>query len=120
MKTQTVVETLLIAFVFILIISGIVVYPILLNGSKREVTDTVLKTERVCSIGESGTCQYLVFGRKEVYSNSDSLLAWKFNSSDFYRDIEQGKTYKFTIWGWRIPFFSSYRNIISISSPDKE
>lgn len=83
-------------------------------GTKDTVTDTVKKSERVCSGGESGSCEYLVFGQKEVYTNHDSWWYWKFNSSDFYRDIENESTYTFTVYGWRVPFLSWYRNIIEV------
>lgn len=76
---------------------------------RETVTDTVVKSERVNN-GESG--KYLVFGKNEVYQNTDSWPLRKFRSSDFYRDIEVGKTYRFTVVGWRIPLFSTYRNIV--------
>ncbi len=60
------------------------------------VTDTVVRSERVNS-GESG--KYLVFGENEVYQNTDSFPLLKFRSSDFYRDIEVGKTYRFKVVG---------------------
>jgi hypothetical protein len=76
---------------------------------QETVTDTVVKSERVTS-GDSS--KYLVFGKNEVYQNTDMLMVRKFNSSDFYRDIQPGKTYRFTVVGWRVPIFSWYRNII--------
>ncbi len=91
--------------IFLIGISGQVVS--LLH--RETVTDTVVKSERINS-GESG--KYLVFGKNEVYQNTDSWPLLKFRSSDFYRDIEVGKTYRFTVVGWRIPLFSTYRNIV--------
>lgn len=76
---------------------------------QETVVDTVVRSERVTN-GESS--KYLVFGEREVYQNTDNLPLRKFNSSDFYRDIEVGKTYRLKVIGWRIPFFSLYRNIV--------
>ena len=76
---------------------------------QETVIDTVIKSERVVS-GESS--KYLVFGKNEVYQNTDMFVIRKFNSSDFHRDIQPGKTYRFTVAGWRVPLFSWYRNII--------
>lgn len=85
--------------------------PHLIALTKREVvTDTIVKSERV-SGGESG--KYLIFGEREVYENTDVFVIGKFNSSDFYRDLRPGKTYRFTVIGRRIPFLSAYRNIIA-------
>lgn len=81
-------------------------------GTDEVVTDKIVKTERVVTKDSS---RYIIYGEKEVYENTDSMWYWKYNSADFYRDIEQGKTYKLRVYGWRIPFFSMNRNIIEVS-----
>lgn len=60
--------------------------------------------------------KYLVYtfdqsGESRVFEITDSLLMWRFDSSDDYNCIEVGKTYKFTTGGYRIPLFSMYPNI---------
>ncbi len=84
---------------------------------QETVTDTVVKSERIVN-GE--TSKYLIFGENEVYQNTDSFPLLKFRSSDFYRDIEVGKTYRFNVVGWRIPLFSSYRNIVGFEEVEPE
>ena len=92
----------------VLFIALIALAPQAISLLHREtVIDTVVRSERITN-GESG--KYLVFGEREVYQNTDVILVWKLNSSDFYRDIEVGKTYRFRVIGWRIPLFSLYRN----------
>jgi hypothetical protein len=76
------------------------------------VTDKVLKTERVMNPEGAGS-KYLIFGAHETYENMDSFLNWKFNSSDVYGAILPGQTCTFVVYGWRIPFFSWYRNLVS-------
>lgn len=60
--------------------------------------------------------KYLVYtfdsaGESRVFEITDSILKWRFDSSDDYNRIEVGKTYKFTTGGYRIPLFSMYPNI---------
>ena len=74
-----------------------------------EVTDK----ERV-NYSDSG--KYLIYGQEDnntlVLENTDSLFRGKFNSSDIYAELEIGKTYEFTVVGYRIPILSYYENII--------
>lgn len=63
------------------------------------------------------TSKYLIFtktddGETRVFSVEDSILRWRFNSSDVYAEIEVGKTYRFTTVGFRFEPFSWYENII--------
>lgn len=55
---------------------------------------------------------YLVYSDQEVFTNEDSLWALKWNSSDVQAHIKNGSTCNFVVTGFRIPFFSAYRNII--------
>jgi hypothetical protein len=58
--------------------------------------------------------KYLIFTTDEVLQNKDSIMRWKFNSSDIQRELKEGSTYKADIYGWRVPFFSMYKNIVSV------
>jgi hypothetical protein len=103
-----IIPGLIVGFLLVILLIGISGQIVSLLH-RETVTDTVVKSERITS-GESG--KYLVFGEREVYQNTDSFPLLKFRSSDFYRDIEVGKTYRFRVVGWRIPLFSTYRNIV--------
>lgn len=48
----------------------------------------------------------------EVFGVGDSMWAWRFNSSDLYGQLEVGKRYHCTTLGRRIPFLSSWRNLM--------
>jgi hypothetical protein len=72
-------------------------------------TFTVDSKER---IAEGDSARYLIFGKEEVFSNSDSILNGKFNSSDLYRDIKPGRRYDCEVIGWRVPLLSWYRNVL--------
>lgn len=84
------------------------------HTSERMTNLTIEGKERITvSTSEGNTSsKYLIFTDREVFENTDSLLRLKFNSSDFYGRIKVGQTCDFTVIGWRIPFFSVYRNII--------
>lgn len=55
-----------------------------------------------------------MYGEEEVFENTDSWLFLKFNSADIQNEIEEGKTNKIKVAGWRVPFFSWYRNVVSV------
>lgn len=68
---------------------------------------------------------YLIYGFDEsgnskVFKNTDTLLRGKFNSSNIYVEIEEDKTYNFTVVGHRIPFCSTYENIINYEEINDE
>lgn len=79
------------------------------------VATVVDKTVKI----EKDSSYYLIFTSCGVFKNADEVLRWKFNSSDFYAKIRVGETYRFTLIGWRIPFFSMYENIIKAERVEK-
>ena len=102
---------------FVLILLGVcglfgvfMVYQSILMSTESIVDCTVKRTE---SVGGQQS-KYLIFCQEEVFQNTDEMAYMKFNSSDVYNGIEQGKKYTFQVVGWRYPFLSWYRNIISI------
>lgn len=107
-------------FIIIIIIIAILCITIascsLRNGNERTgvytVTDKGIKNYDKESL-------YLIYtknhdGEVEVLCIEDTLVHGRWNSSDLYARIEVGKTYKFTICGTRIPFFSMYPNILEL------
>lgn len=79
------------------------------------VTFTVADKEtKVVSDGENVSSKYLVFTENETFENTDLLFGGKFNSSDIQGKLKRGKTYTAEVYGWRVPFFSMYRNIVVI------
>ena len=100
----------------IIVILGLILfYPIMYYSSSSTVEFTVESKERITTgSGESISSKYMVYTDKGVFQCSDSWLFFKFNSSDVYAKFEEGKTYKVKVAGWRAPFLSWYKNIISI------
>lgn len=89
---------------------------VFVKSTKETTVVTVTDKERIVETDADGkaTSKYLIFTDKETFECSDEIMVGKFNSSDFYGQIHKDSTYKFTVYGWRIPFFSSYRNIINL------
>lgn len=68
--------------------------------------------------------KYLIFteledGSTKVFENTDSLIEWKFGSSDMYAKLKEDHTYKIKTYGWRIPFLSWYENIIGVEEVEE-
>ena len=88
-------------------------------GTGETVVVTVKDKERIVETGTDSdgypavSSKYLIFTDKETFENTDSVLKMKFNSSDVYGALDRGSTYECEVYGWRIPAFSQYRNIVS-------
>ena len=113
-----------IVFFFVFVIGGIIVF-IAVNYNEQTYVATVTDKD-VKNYNNSS--KYLVFTKTEdeetrVFSVEDSLLRFRWNSSDVYGEIEVGKTYQFTTVGFRFEILSMYENIIDfeeISSDSAE
>lgn len=85
-------------------------------NTSETVTFTVTGKERIVETSGSGETlsvdsKYLVFTDVETFENTDMLFAGKFNSSDVQGKLFVDSTYTATVYGWRIPFLSMYRNL---------
>lgn len=88
------------------VLGGMAAYEL---GTKDEAEFTVRSKERVTTGQKS---EYLVFTDRGVFQNTDSMFNGKYNSSDLYNDMEQGKSYKCDVYGKRIPLLSMYQNLL--------
>ena len=111
----------IIVIAIVVIVGGGVVGGVCLPILTRDtVTFTVKDKERVTKgTGDSIKSYYLVYTDSEVFENTDCLVLFKFNSSDVQGQLDKGFTYEADVYGWRIPFFSMYRNIIKVKRASK-
>lgn len=85
----------------------------------HDITVTVTDKERITqSNGKGFNSYYCIYGEDEegetvVLKIKDVWVKGKFNSSDLYQQIKEGKTYTFNVAGYRIRLFSEYPNIFS-------
>lgn len=67
---------------------------------------------------------YLVFAKfpdnsVKVFENKDSLLEFKFDSSNVQGKVEVGREYTIRTYGFRIPMMSMYENILGVEEVKK-
>ena len=98
---------------FGVVVAIAVLYSMFYRQTATEIIVTIKDKEAITN-SEGGSSGYRIFCEEEVLSNQDSVLFGKWDSSDIYKDMEEGKKYKVKVSGWRIPFLSSYRNIVEI------
>lgn len=106
----------IVMLLIILIFIATITSSIWLNFNDHTCTVTVTGKERINKDDDS---KYLIFGEDEngnvhVFENTDTLLRFKFNSSDIYGKIKEGETYTFVVTGLRIPVLDEYENIIKV------
>ncbi|RLD60422.1 MAG: hypothetical protein DRJ01_09720 [Bacteroidetes bacterium] len=101
---------------FVLALVILIGYPAAYYMSSEKITITIKDKERITTgSGKNINSKFIVYTENEVFENTDSWLFFKFNSTDFQNKLEKGKTYKVKVAGWRITFFSWYRNIVSLN-----
>lgn len=95
----------------VLFLAAIGIKPIL-HFAMMDTVENVVVTDKD-RIVTSDSSRYLIFTDQEVFENTDTILALKFRSSDYYSNIQVGNTCTFTVTGVRWGFMSWYRNILS-------
>jgi len=103
---------------FVVLFFGAITFNIWSHFATMETVPGLIiqdKERIVTGSGDKQESKYLIFTDQETFENVDSLLGWKFNSSDVYGSIIEGSTCEFVVTGWRIPILSWYRNILSAS-----
>jgi hypothetical protein len=104
----------IIIFASIILFTGIL-YELAWFSTAAQTTITVTDKERIVeNDGEKVSSKYIVYTDKGAYENTDILFLGKFNSSDLQGQLITGKTYEVTVYGWRIPFLSMYKNITNV------
>ena len=115
-NTKTFFVVIIIAVILVLSIG----YEAIFSFNDTEYTITVTDKERIYEgSGDTSSSKYLVFGDDEngnslVFENTDCFIRGKWNSSNIQGQLKEGNTYKVTVVGYRVSFFSMYQNIIKI------
>lgn len=104
---------------FVIILLGVIFTLLAPQFNDTEYIITVTDKERIYTGGENGSSKYLVFGDDEngtalVFENTDTFIRGKWDSSNIQGQLKIGEKYKITVVGYRIPFLSSYQNIIKV------
>lgn len=116
---------LIIILIVIFFILGIT-YSVLASFNDHDYIITVTDKDRIYEGDkEDGDSKYLIFGDDEnneslVFENTDTIMRFKWNSSNIQSKLHEGKTYKITVIGYRVPFLSMYENIIEVEEYTNE
>lgn len=80
-----------------------------------EVTDKGLRTDCDRSGNGDGNCKstYMVYTDHGTFKDTDNILFLKTRSSDLYGELEKGHSYRCEVNGFRVPWTSSYKNLLS-------
>lgn len=120
MRGRRSVHSIIVAIMIVLVFVSAISYNIAFSFNDTEYTITVTDKERIYSgSGDTSSSKYLVFGDDEngdslVFENTDCLIRGKWNSSNIQGQLKEGNTYKITVIGYRVSFFSMYQNIIDV------
>ena len=97
---------------FIIWLVVLFIYGIFYKNSQEVVSGTIEST--VVDRGNTYFVFQLEDGTKQIFQNEDTIWFLKFNSGNLLMELKAGNSYQVLVAGWRIPFFSMYRNIIKI------
>lgn len=107
------------ATIFLVFVMIIAMVAFVVAGHYNDTTYSVVINDKE-RIVKNNDSYYLIFcqdvntGAYYEFKCEDTLLRGKFDSSRFYNQIKEDEQYKFTVVGWRVPFFSMYPNIIKM------
>ena len=108
-------------FKLVLVILGLIaivgLYPIYaIYYYQSAITKIVTVKEKWIKAAPGSNTMMYLFSDTEgnVYAVADELLLWKWDASDRWAKLEEGKTYRITFYGWRIHILSWYPNAIEI------
>ena len=123
-KFKKIIQYISIVLAIGLILAGISYITYAANFNDHYVTITVTdKGIKTSKSGDNVTSKYLVYGEKsngavETYEITDNWLRGQFDASNKYGALQIGHKYKIKVVGYRVPFFSTYENIIGVQSSE--
>lgn len=111
----------------VVLIVGLMLSSVIVHFATQDtVSFRVDHRERVISRNSEGntSARYMIWGETEqgieVFENTDSWLALKFNSADLYGRMAVGAVCDATVTGFRVPLLSWNRNILAVECVRQE
>ena len=89
----------------------LIVLPILAYFTTPWWTHNTAEVTVVGAVPKDG--RYLVMTTDGVYKNTDTWYYFKFDSSDVQAKLMVPGRFRISYYGFRIPFLSQYKNIVS-------
>lgn len=103
----------------VLVLGYFVVPPLAYRLSATTVTCTVTEKDDKPKPGQESGSTYMVWCKHadddhvESLEVTDTAVFLRWDSSDRWGQLERGQTYEMYVAGWRLTWFSTYRNVIS-------
>jgi hypothetical protein len=71
------------------------------------------------AVNRNNTEMHLIYAQTEdgeirIFENIDNFLELKFNSADLYGAFSINRKYEITAYGFNMPLFSRYQNIVKV------
>jgi len=110
-----------IASFILLVIVFSICFKVYSVSQKETIEATIIDLQQQQKISGSNKnvstdIRYLVITDKETFCIKNSILNWKFNNSDIFYRLENGKKYSFRVSGVGKGIITDYRNILSVQS----
>lgn len=118
LKGLTLIEVIVIMAIVLILGFILIGGPIIDRCTEDTVTITV-EDKAIKRHGDSDD-KYLIYTDNGTYEITDSIAYWRWDSSDLYGEMKVGHTYECKVCGFRIPLFSTYKNIIKATEVQKE
>lgn len=112
MRKGTIIFIIYVAIILAFI--GGTVYLCTIEYQNKEVIEITVKDKYLKRAGETGDMYLVASEEGDTYKITDLFWIGKFNSTDLYNQLTIGETYRVTVTGVRIQFFSWYKNINKI------
>lgn len=92
--------------------------------TQRTIENVLVKDKQISTETDKKThdvkSTYLIFTDHGVFRNDDAGWFAKFDSSDFYGNLDVGKRYDLKVYGWRIAILTMYPNIVRMKEAAAE
>lgn len=101
--------------IYIVILAILAVFGLIYAGFYHASAETVEIVVDAKDIKyHNNDAKYLVSSDSgEVFEITDTYTFMRFDSSDLYFNMQPGVTYSCKVAGWRVPYLSWYRNILT-------
>ena len=103
----------LLVLVFLFVVPPVIGYA---SAHANNRTETIYVTSKDDQATGSHGHQYLIFTPQGVFKITDSLWAWKWDSSDVFNGLQEHHWYRCNVHGLRNHFTSNYPNLMSCKS----
>lgn len=116
---------------FMVLVLGFILFQSMARGIYRPINKACNERTIIATVTDKEVKKYnkkdkyLIYtedenGESQTFEITDSLLMWRWDSSDVYGKIERNKTYEFTVRGSRWQIMSFYPNIYDVKPIKQE